>query len=139
MSERRESERHGLKIPLNIELDNLVFSKTEYLNDISTTGLCFKAAVEVKKGSLINIKIPILKPVFEIKGKVVWCKRTSDYYDVGVEFLEVKDLFKVKMIKQVCYIENYKRKIFEKEGRILTGEDAALEWISKFAENFDGK
>ena len=33
--------------------------------------------------------------------------------------------------------ENYKKEILEEEGRVLTGEQAAIEWINKYAKDFD--
>jgi hypothetical protein len=40
------------------------------------------------------------------------------------------------MIEQICYIEEYKKDVLESEGRILTGREAAIEWIAKHADSF---
>jgi hypothetical protein len=40
------------------------------------------------------------------------------------------------MAEQICRIEEYKKEIREKEGRLLDGTDAALEWIRKYAKDF---
>jgi hypothetical protein len=42
----------------------------------------------------------------------------------------------MRMVEQVCHIEQYKKELFEDEGRALTGEQAAMEWIKRFAEGF---
>jgi len=40
------------------------------------------------------------------------------------------------MVEQVCSIESYQKKIYETEGRRLTTEQAAMEWIAKYAAQF---
>ncbi|MFC1501770.1 PilZ domain-containing protein [Elusimicrobiota bacterium] len=130
--------RHSTDIPIEIQMDEVASNSQEYLKNISTGGLCFKSKVHVKTNSIINIKIPLTKPVFKAKGRVVWCKKIGDGFDVGVEFIDEHDAFRVRMVEQVCYIQRYKTEIFAKEGRVLTGTEAALEWISKYAGKFPG-
>jgi hypothetical protein len=40
------------------------------------------------------------------------------------------------MVEQLCHIEHYRKEVRDTEGRILDGEAAAREWISKFAAKF---
>jgi hypothetical protein len=40
------------------------------------------------------------------------------------------------LVEQVCHIEQYKKEVFLKEGRLLSGDEAAAEWIEKFANQF---
>ncbi len=40
------------------------------------------------------------------------------------------------MVEQVCYIEDYRRFVLMHEGRELSQEDAASEWIAKYAAQF---
>jgi hypothetical protein len=39
-------------------------------------------------------------------------------------------------VEQICHIEQYKADVLLSEGRRLNGEQAALEWIEKFARDF---
>jgi len=39
-------------------------------------------------------------------------------------------------VEQICHIEQYKRDMRDQEGRELTGEQAAYEWIERFAAEF---
>ncbi|MBN1823482.1 MAG: PilZ domain-containing protein [Endomicrobiales bacterium] len=133
---KREYDRHSMDMPIQVQLGDIVTHRKEYLNNISFGGLSFKSSVEVKLGTIVHVKIPLTKPVFAARGEVVWCNRNTDYYDVGVKFIGSDNPFKVRMIEQVCHIQNYKKEVFKKEGRILTGEEAALEWIKKFADKF---
>jgi len=90
----------------------------------------------VNPGSTIHIEIPIRKPVFVANGVVVWCRKVHDHFEVGVSFDDPQTEFNVRMVEQVCHIEKYKREILEREGRTLTGEQAAIEWIEKHAADF---
>jgi hypothetical protein len=40
------------------------------------------------------------------------------------------------MVQQVCSIENYRREVQQREGRALTTQEAASEWIAKYAGRF---
>jgi hypothetical protein len=42
------------------------------------------------------------------------------------------------MVEQVAYIESYKKQVREREGRTITGEQAAFEWIARYADSFPG-
>lgn len=136
----RKYVRHPSDIPIDVEYDlsGIVADKTDYLGNVSFGGLSFLASENIEAGAIVNISIPLIDPVFHIKGRVVWCKPVNGYYDVGVEFIEPERIFKARMLEQVCQIEHYKKEILETEGRHLTGEEAAIEWIRKYAADFPG-
>jgi hypothetical protein len=139
MIERRKYIRHKLDIPIQIEMEDIALDWDEYLKDISAGGLCFKSKIPIGKGTKIHIKIPLLKPVFEAEGLVVWCRKVKEHFEVGLDFIQEIDVFRMRMVEQACHIEQYKEEIYKKEGRLLTGTQAALEWIEKFAEKFPKK
>ena len=132
----RQFIRHPTDMPIEYDIGDVAVNKKEYLNDISHGGLSFRSNIYIEPGSVINIRIPIHKPVFNAKGIVVWCRKNDGYYEVGVEFEEGKTEYGVRMVEQVCYIEHYKNEIWEKEGRKLSGTEAAAEWIKKYAKDF---
>ena len=128
--------RHPSDIPIEVYLEDIVTHSKEYLNNIGIGGLSFKSKVDLPEETIIKIKIPLVKPVFEATGRVVWCEKANGYYNVGVEFLEIDSAFRARMVEQVCHIEHYKKEISVREGRDLSGEEAAVEWIKKYAEMF---
>jgi len=132
----RKFIRHPSDIPIQVHLEDVVSDRKEYLSNISFGGLSFRSHSPLKAGTVIRVRIPLIRPVFETRGRVVWCRENKEYYDVGVEFIEQKDVFKARMVEQICYIEHYKREIYLKEGRRLSGEEAALEWIEHYASEF---
>jgi hypothetical protein len=74
--------------------------------------------------------------MFETKARVVWCSACEGGFELGVEFLAAEDAFRARMVEQVCYIEQYKKMVYQTEGRLLTAEEAAMEWIGKYASQF---
>ena len=66
----------------------------------------------------------------------MWCRPTPQGYDVGVAFDEAATLFAVRMVEQLCRIEEYRRRVAEEEGRQLSSEQAAEEWIRRYAASF---
>lgn len=134
--ELRKFIRHNAGLAIEISLGDLVAHKKEYLNNISFGGLSFKSKEFVKSGTAIDIRIPLIRPMFEAKGKVAWCVRNGNIFDVGVEFVIPADKFKMRMLEQICHIEAYKKEVRRKEGRRITGEQAAIEWITKYADRF---
>lgn len=132
----REFERHSLDIPIIIQLGDLVYDTKEYLNDISMGGLSFKSISQIEIETVIDIKIPLVKPVFEAKGKVIWCRKAEDHFNVGIKFTQVADSFRLRMVEQICHIEKYKKDLCKKANKPISGEEAALEWIRKYAKFF---
>ena len=132
----RKFIRHPSDIPIEILAEDMVGKATHELKNVSFGGLCCKSDMFLEPGTAIKLKIPCVRPTFETQGKVVWCKKQNGHFDVGIQFMEASDAFAVRMVEQVCHIEQYKNEIRVREGRILSGNEAALEWISKYASEF---
>jgi PilZ domain len=132
----RQFIRHPSDIPIEYNLGDVVAHEKENLKDISQGGLCFHSKISIDPGATIHIRISIRKPVFKVDGVVMWCHQTNGHYDVGISFPDTQTEFGVRMVEQVCHIEHYKKKILESEGRHLSGEDAAAEWVTKYAATF---
>ncbi len=87
-------------------------------------------------GQWVRLHIPIDCEHFEVDAQVKWCEQTSKGFDVGVAFASKDQAFCARMVEQVCHIEHYKRKVLNEEGRMLNGDQAAAEWISRYADSF---
>ena len=130
--------RHPSTIPVDFQLEELVTEGDDYLKNVSYGGLSFCSKHELSAGAIISIKIPLFKPAFQAMGRVSWCRPEHDQFEIGIEFLNKDDMFNARMVEQICHIEEYKQKALLKEGRKLSSEEAALEWIEKFAPQFPG-
>jgi hypothetical protein len=129
--------RHPSDIPIEYQRDETGQGAShERLNNISQGGLSFSSSSSLPAGAVVTIRISLIEPCFEARAQVAWCHPDKDGYVVGVTFMDSEDLYRVRMVEQICHIEHYKSEVFQKEGRRLSGEQAAREWIRKFARNF---
>ncbi len=132
----RQYIRHPSDIPITYALADVVDGDRDCLQNISYGGLCFRAPRPLDSGARIRIEIPVSDPSFVVDGTIVWCRPEEEAFAVGVRFDDGDDEFKVRMVEQVCYIEHYKNEVYERDGRELTSEQAAAEWISSNADEF---
>jgi c-di-GMP-binding flagellar brake protein YcgR len=131
----REYIRHTVNVPLEIKrLSDAAPTHNEGVN-ISYGGLAFTVGECLQINDVIQLRIPTVQPPFEASARVAWCKPEGNAYLVGVEFLDSDDAFQSRMVQQVCSIENY-RKEMEQQGRVLNSQEAAAEWIARFAGQF---
>lgn len=133
--------RHPAGVPIRFSVENTEEQDTYRafaLRDVSEGGLSLDSENPVAIGSNITIEIPIESPPFQARGIVAWCRPEGDHYAIGVQFDDYVTRFSVRMVEQVCHIEHYRADVREVEGRQLTSEEAAKEWIDRFASEFPG-
>ncbi|HWR88116.1 MAG TPA: PilZ domain-containing protein [Acidiferrobacterales bacterium] len=127
--------RHPTDIPIEICLADQA-RQQEPLRNVSCSGLSFRHPEAAPVGSNIVVRIALTVPPFEASCRVTWCQADGNAWQVGVEFLDQDDLFRVRMVEQICHIELYRRTVRESEGRALSSHEAALEWIERYADAF---
>jgi hypothetical protein len=135
---KREFLRHTADVPLEVELVGGAGLAAEQSVNVSRGGLAFLAAACPSIGDELQLRIPTVEPAFEARARVVWCRPEDERFLVGVQFLDAEAAFRSRMVQQVCSIEKYRRDVEKEEGRKLTPEAAASEWIAKFARRFPG-
>jgi hypothetical protein len=126
--------RHPSDIP--IEIDKNDHQTGERLNNVSFGGLACESHEYLARDTLVKIRLPTITPAFATSGRVVWCKKRNGNYEVGIQFLDDSDLFLARMVEQLCHIEHYRKEVRDTEGRHLSGEEAAREWIAHYAHDF---
>ena len=132
----RQFIRHPVSLLIEYAFDDNIMHSKEFMKNIGEGELCISVSDNIEPGSVISIHISVCTPAFEAKGIVVWCCKTNGKYELGVKFADAATEFMVRMIEQVCHIKQYKKEILEKEGRTLSDEEAAAEWIEKYAKDF---
>ena len=132
----RQYVRHPSNIPIDFQLGDSPDHGKNILQNISEGGLCLNAPDYIEPGKPIRIRIDIQEPKFEAIGIVVWCRPGEHGYDIGIRFSDADTEFSMRMIEQICHIEQYRRDIFVNEGRKLSSEQAAEEWIAGHAKDF---
>jgi len=135
MKEQRRFIRHPTEIPIELLHKTGSVRKNKRLKNISLGGLAFSSNQNWQPGTILGIRIPLIDPEFETTGKVVWCQQENTRFDVGVEITDIHDAFRVRMVEQICQIEKYRNQL-KQQGRILSSEEAAIEWLNCYAAEF---
>ncbi len=130
----RQYIRHPFDVTIRYTVGDTMGTREE-LRNISEGGLCFRSPNPIAAGSRIHIEIPIEGEPFTADGIVMWCRKQENY-EIGVRFDEATQDFSLRMVEQICHIKHYQKEVLIKEGRHLSNEQAALEWISKYARFF---
>jgi hypothetical protein len=99
-------------------------------------GLSFKSKVPIQENKIVEITMPLTYPVFQVIGRVRWCRKEGNYYVVGVRFVIPKNELTIEAVEEICDIDEYKNEVYRKEGRILSSEDAAVEWLNAYIKEF---
>ncbi|MDD2238206.1 MAG: PilZ domain-containing protein [Kiritimatiellae bacterium] len=135
VDEDRNYMRHPMDIPIQYTIEDQ-HGGNPSLRNISKGGLCFRSDETIPVGSSINVTINLGDLSSEVKCIVAWVVEKGLFYEIGVKFDKTSDVFHFRLIEQLCSIAHYRHKILEKEGRKLTNEEAACEWINKYAATF---
>lgn len=106
------------------------------ITNVSLGGLAFLSHKPLEILQRVRISIPLLQQENYLVGNVVWCEKSDTGYEIGIEFEHSRDVFRLRMIEQICHIEEYRKEVAQQEGRKLSSQEAAKEWISKFAGDF---
>jgi len=128
--------RHPTGMPISVRPDDSSDGCPESLNNIGYGGLSFTSQAPLIPGAMVSLSVSIPHGEVESRGRVAWCRERLDGFEVGVEFMDAGDFYTVRMVEQVCHIENYRGQELEQQGRKLTCEQAAKEWIEKYAADF---
>lgn len=130
--------RHPVDIPIEIAVEHAARSAGRRLRDVGVGGLAFESDLPFAVGSTVRVRIAVVWPPFETCGRVVWCRAHQPRFDVGLQFVSAEAAFTVRMVEQVCHIEHYRNEVRQTEGRQLDPEEAAREWVGKYAADFPG-
>jgi len=106
------------------------------LTNISLGGLSFVSDQALNVSDLVEISFPSLKQENQVTGRVAWCEKAIEGYEIGIEFERSEEVFRLRMIEQICHIEHYRREVMRSQGRKLTARQAAQEWIQRYADDF---
>jgi len=106
------------------------------LRNFSAEGLSFHSAFPIQPGSLVTIRIDQVDPPFEGRVQVCWCRAIGEDYEIGASLVDDEQGFGLRMAEQLCHIEHYRRTIGDSQARALTEDEAAQEWIERYAEQF---
>ena len=128
--------RHTADVPIEVRTVPGTPAVVQHGTNVSEGGLAFVSDACLDPEKTIEVRIPDVDPPFEAHARVVWCRPEGTRYLVGVQFMDASDAFRARMVEQVCTIEKYRRDVREQEGRELDAQEAAAEWIRRYAGRF---
>ncbi len=98
-------------------------------------GITYLTSHPFDNGRCVRVTLEEIDPNFCASGRIVECTREPDGYLISIEFPSSEECYCVRMIEQLSQIEHYRRQA-KMNGRRLNYNEAAAEWIQKFAANF---
>jgi len=99
-------------------------------------GLRFKSRKCYASGTALDVDIPLPEQDVHIQGHVISSQRQSNTYEISLIFDSEDDAFMARMAEQLCHIEAYRRRVHADQGRHLSVDSAAEEWIDQYACSF---
>ncbi len=132
----RQFIRHPADIPIELTPVDDAGVLPPRLVNVGCGGLALRSRLAYRPARVVIVRVPWVQPPFSATARVVWCRACEDGYELGLAFTDADDAFRARMVEQVCHIEHYRRQQFETEGRMLTAEEAAREWIEGNAARF---
>ena len=125
--------RHPTTVPLRYRRFGETVPRTIRGEEV---GLCFSTDEQLAPGSLIELTISAADRAQSFRVEVLSCQEVLTGFEVQGCFLDENDAFVGRMLEQMCYIEAYRCDVERVEGRHLSREHAAREWIERFAAAF---
>lgn len=137
MAEGRRFIRHPTDVPIEYSVQDAGGARhRRRMKNVSHGGLCFIADHDVPPGAMIDLSLPVDVAAFRAEGEVAWCRPVDGHFEIGIRFKDEASDFAVRMVEQICQIERYRAEVARSEGRSLTSEEAAAEWIERYAQDF---
>jgi hypothetical protein len=128
--------RHPADIPIEVSSLDQGGGRAPRLVNVGMGGLAFRSHRAFRPARVVRVRITCVRPAFETTARVAWCRASDGEYELGLAFTDADDAFRARMVEQVCHIEHYRKQVRDAEGRALTAEQAALEWIQRNAADF---
>lgn len=128
--------RHPSDMPVELVLRKQAIVPRQRLNNISLGGVACNSSRAFRRGTAVELRIPLFGEQARYPGLVAWCHKQEAHYLVGIAFVDEDTLFRARMVEQVCQIEHYRHQRELALGCSLPVEVAAQEWISAHAAEF---
>ena len=132
----RKFLRHPSDMPVELVLRRQSCIPRQRLNNISLGGVACKSSRGFRRGTSVELRIPLLGDQARYPGVVTWCRRQESDYLVGIAFIDEDTLFRARMVEQVCQIQHYRQQLEHESGQPVAIEQCAQDWIARHAATF---
>lgn len=125
--------RHPDDIPLDYRNAG---ARTGGLQEAGLGGLRFACREFLAPDTVLDLSAFVFGEQHRFRAQVIRCRRAGVRHEATVGFRTREDAFRARMVEQFCHIECYRRRVEQREGRTLSPDAAAGEWIERFAARF---
>lgn len=98
--------------------------------------LRFRTRQAPRPGTRLLLTIPAAGEIHRFHSQVIEVDRSTSPNRVVVWIGAKREAFAARMVEQLCHIAHYRLLTAANEGRALSAERAADEWIGRFAAHF---
>ena len=137
----RQFLRHPLDVPLRCVVRVQSEEEIGGIRDISDGGAAFYSPKKYRKGQAVEMTFPVFKNCPVLRGKIVWSlpdKDSPGSYLNGIRFGDNRDKLMLRLVEQICHIMSYRVMQEHLTGKVMSADEAAREWISKYSDSFQG-
>ncbi|MFG5863009.1 PilZ domain-containing protein [Metapseudomonas sp. CR1201] len=132
----RQFLRHPTEMPVELVPRRGRHLPPQRLHDISLGGVACNSARAFRLGTALELHIPLLGEQARFSGTVAWCHKETHDYMIGIAFTDEENMFRARMVEQICLIEQYRKQQEDVVGHALAPEEVAQEWIARHAADF---
>ena len=118
----------GLSIRLRPERKHGAHPRT--IQNVSLGGIACYSDEPVATGDRVAVEMLVGGQQLLLQGIVVWCRAGGGRFELGVRFDEGPADTRERMCRDLAEIEQYRHEVLLLEGRQLSSDAAALEWMS---------
>jgi len=122
--------RHPSEFPIELHA-HAREAEQQRTRNVSEGGLCCDSRERLEAGSTVRVRIPLGDHAFEYDGTVAWCLPSERGYDLGIRFQPGAASRKLQLVELLLRIRRYQAQVLEMEGRRLSDEQAAREWLQR--------
>lgn len=136
--EKRHFYRHPMSVPIALTTPEEKSDRESRSLDVSFGGLSFLWPSRLSAGSFVNVHIPVKDKLFEIKSRVAYSAEDgkTGRFRVGVCFADHPSAFMARFAEQTLEILRYHKDLCRELGHEVSEEEAANQWIEKYADKF---
>ena len=123
---------HPNLVPLNIrKVRERVEMRSSCMGELAV-----HSQVYIPVGSQVLLSLYMGESTPSLYGRVIWLFGSDEEYLMGLTFDGADEAYKMRMVEQLCHIQAYRDAIARGEGRQLSDEEAAREWIGRYSAGF---
>ncbi|MFZ6049440.1 PilZ domain-containing protein [Pseudomonas sp. CR3202] len=132
----RQFLRHPTEMPVELVPHKGEHLPLQRLHDISLGGVACNSSRAFRRGTALRLCIPLLGDQACYSGIVAWCRKQLREYIIGIAFTDEENMFRARMMEQICLIEQYRQQREAEAGEPLDAQAVAQEWIARHAAGF---